>query len=42
MFIDGKELELPDDFVSSKIYELTGNVRKSYTPQELTMVYSGK
>ena len=42
MFIGGKELELPDDFVSSKIYELTGNARKSYTPQELTMVYSGK
>ena len=31
MFIEGKELEMADDFVSSKIGELTGEVRKMYT-----------
>lgn len=42
MFIDGKELARPDDFVSRKIFELTSEVRKMYTPQELTLVYNAQ
>ncbi len=42
MLIDGKELAMPDDFVSRKIFELTSEVRKMYTPQELTLVYTAQ
>ena len=35
MFIDGKELARPDDFVSRKIFELTSEVRKMYTPARI-------
>jgi hypothetical protein len=42
MLIDGKELAMPDDFVSRKIFGLTSEVRKMYTPQELTLVYTAQ
>ena len=37
--IQGKQLEIPQDFVSQKIIELTGNARKMYNTTTLELVY---
>lgn len=45
MFIDEKKwdnLKMPDDFVSKKMFEITGATRKMYTPQELTCVFTAQ
>ena len=37
--IEGKEIEIPDDFVSKKIIEITPESRKMYNPINLELVY---
>ena len=37
--IEGKELELPKDFASQKIMEITGAARKMYNPTTYELVY---
>ena len=39
MFIEGKNMEWPEDFTSRKIMEITPQARKMYNPIQLKLVY---
>ena len=39
MFIEGKNMEMPEDFSSKKIMEITPQARKMNNPIQLTLVY---
>tara|TARA_B100001109_G_scaffold248392_1_gene239159 strand:- start:1298 stop:2122 length:825 start_codon:yes stop_codon:yes gene_type:complete len=39
MFIEGKNMEMPEDFSSRKIMEITPKARKMYNPIQLTLVF---